>query len=75
MVAASLEGELESWCHACWLVGWRVRPHRKNVLLAVNGRLGQSQVVVIVLTKDERRGGAIESWRVRRNKAGGCRCR
>ena len=38
-----------------------VRAGRKNVLFAVKGSLGASQVVVdVVLTKDERRGGAIE---------------
>lgn len=38
-----------------------VRPRGKNVLFAVKGSPGASQVVVVVvLTKDERRGGAIE---------------
>lgn len=38
-----------------------VRPRGKNVLFAVNGSRGASQVVVVVvLTKDERRGGATE---------------
>lgn len=37
-----------------------VRPRGKNVLCAVKGSLGASQVILVVLTKDERRGGAIE---------------
>ena len=41
------------------LVG-SVRPRGKNVLFAVKGSPGASQVVIVVLTKDERRGGAIE---------------
>lgn len=35
-----------------------VRPRGKNVLFAVKGSSGASQVMV--LTKDERRGGVIE---------------
>ena len=37
-----------------------VRPRGKNVLCAVKGSSGASQVVLVVWTKDERRGGAIE---------------
>lgn len=38
-----------------------VRPRGKNVVVAVKGSPGASQaVMLVVLTKDERRGGAIE---------------